>query len=65
MVGPKNFTPAAWDKAVENVGRDYEHIVMTLLVVARIGLAIMFEDRVKQGVVKKHRVRLGESVKLD
>ena len=53
------------DKAVENVWRDYEHIVMTLLVGAKTGLAIMFEDFVKRGVVKKHRARQGESIKLD
>jgi hypothetical protein len=53
------------DKAVENVWRDYERIVMMPLVGAKIGLALMFEDLVKQGVVKQHRVRTGESIKLD
>ncbi len=53
------------DKAVENVWRDYERIVLMPLAGAKIGLALMFEDLVKQGVVKKHRVRTGEEIKLD
>ena len=53
------------DKAVENVWRDYERIVLMPLVGAKIGLALMFEDLVKQGVVKRHRVRRGESIRLD
>jgi hypothetical protein len=35
------------------------------LVGKKIGLALMFEDLVKQGVVKKHRVRTGELVRLE
>ena len=53
------------DKAVENVWRDYERIVLMPLVGAKIGLALMFEDLVKQGVVKKHCVRTGESVRFE
>jgi len=61
----KNYTPAAWDRAVENVRRDYEQIVLMPLVGAKIGLALMFEDLIKQRAVKKYRVRTGESIKLD
>jgi hypothetical protein len=52
------------DKAVENVRRDYEQIVLMPLVGVKIGLALMFEDIVKQ-VVKKHRIRSGELMRLD
>jgi ferredoxin-fold anticodon binding domain-containing protein len=61
----KDYTPAAWDKAIENVKRDYEQIVLMPLVGKKIGLALMFEDLVKQGAVKKYRVRTGEQIKLD
>jgi len=77
VVGLKGFEPL-WlpakprsgvnqmrDKAVENVWRDYERIVLMPLVGAKIGLALMFEDLVKQGVVKKYCVRTGESVRFE
>jgi hypothetical protein len=38
----KDYTPAAWDKAIENVKRDYERIVLMPLVGKKIGLALMF-----------------------
>ena len=38
---------------------------MMPLVGKKIGLALMFENLIKQGVVKKHRVRTGEEIKLD
>ena len=53
------------DKAVENVKRDYERIVLMPFVEKKIGLALMSEDLVKQGVVKKHRARRDESMRLD
>jgi hypothetical protein len=44
---------------------DYERIVLMPLVDKKIGLALMSEDLVKQGVVKKHRARRDESMRLD
>jgi hypothetical protein len=53
------------DRAIEKVRKEHEQIILMPLVGAKIGLALMFEDLVKQGVVKKHRVRSGEEIKLD
>jgi len=43
----------------------FKEIVLMPLVGTKIGLALMFEDLVKQGIVKKHRTRIGESITLD
>jgi len=53
------------DGAIEKVRQEHEQIILMPLVGAKIGLALMFEDLVKQGVVRKHHVRTGESITLD
>jgi hypothetical protein len=53
------------DRAIEKVRKEHEQIVLMPLVGAKIGIALMFEDLIKQRVVKKHRVRTGEPIKLD
>jgi len=62
---PRSGVNQMRDKAVENVLRDYERIVLIPLVGAKTGLALMFEDLVKQGVVKKHRVRTGKLMSFE
>jgi hypothetical protein len=49
------------DGAIEKVRQEHEQIILMPLVGAKIGLALMFEDLIKQGVVKKDRVKNGRN----